>query len=98
MVWRGPGRPKHLFDICLKIVKKTSGSEVFFSPIPKGDPWTVHAQGGATADGTPSVLRAASQIAAELAAVGANGTRPIAIYGAWDKGYGDEGRLLSPPC
>mmetsp|Transcript_72256 Transcript_72256/g.200423 ORF Transcript_72256/g.200423 Transcript_72256/m.200423 type:complete len:738 (+) Transcript_72256:61-2274(+) len=70
--------------------------EVSFGVIPGAivAPWVALAEGGAPRDGRKSILRSPAEVVADFRAVGVNGTRPIAVYGDWDKGWGEEGRLF----
>jgi thiosulfate/3-mercaptopyruvate sulfurtransferase len=48
--------------------------------------------------GTPlaekSVLLSASELLAKLATVGIDRSRPVVVYGSWQQGWGEEGRLF----
>lgn len=57
-------------------------------------PWKELAQGGAPSDGHEGMLRPPGEVSAFLTGVGADGSRPIAVFGAWDRGWGEEGRLF----
>jgi len=55
-------------------------------------PWTSLAQGGPVQQ--RAVPRPADELASQLSSVGGDGTRPIVVYGSWDQGWGEEGRLF----
>lgn len=57
-------------------------------------PWQQLSQGGAPADGRTSELKPLGELLSLLTTLGLDGLRPVAVYGAWDAAWGEEGRLF----